>query len=224
MALNFEPPIVAVGLRTEIVLERHDLSIILFPQMFIWRNFVSNNSNVLTPSWSIQDSALVMIKSIQITIVCSNTWITINDKPLKNVQSFLYLGRVLTYNNKDILAMRHNLQKARAKWAMIRQLLARDNATPQISAIFYRAIVETVLLYGSETWAITRPMLNTLESFHKKCLRRLVGRQPRLDGNGDLYIPPFFGDTFSKTGSSPIETYIQNWQETVQWYIRSRKE
>ena len=131
-------------------------------------------------------------------------WIfTINEQPLENVQTFPYLGRILSYNNRDTLAMRHNLQKARAKWAMIRRLLARDKATPQISAIFYRAIVETVLLYGSETWAITQPMLNTLNGFHKQCLWRLVGRQPRLDGDENWYIPPF-GDTSSNTGSSPI--------------------
>jgi hypothetical protein len=37
---------------------------------------------------------------------------------------------------------------------------------PKVSAVFYKAVVQSVLLYGSETWNLTKTALAWLEGFH----------------------------------------------------------
>ena len=39
----------------------------------------------------------------------------------------------------------------------------------------YRAVVMTSLLYGCETWALYRKQLKTLDQFHLRCLRKIMG-------------------------------------------------
>ena len=40
------------------------------------------------------------------------------------------------------------------------------NTTPRVAAKFYKAVVQSVLLYGSETWNLSRAVLAQLEGFH----------------------------------------------------------
>ena len=88
-------------------------------------------------------------------------------------------GRVLSSHNSDWPAVRLNLRKARAKWALVFRILARDGATPRISAFFYKAIVQAVLLFGSETWHVTQSMLNHLSTFHHHAARHISGHRAR---------------------------------------------
>jgi hypothetical protein len=41
-----------------------------------------------------------------------------------------------------------------------------DNTPPKVGAKFYKAVVQSVLLYGSETWNLTTTALTRLEGFH----------------------------------------------------------
>jgi hypothetical protein len=100
---------------------------------------------------------------------------TIQNQPIETLTSFQYLGRIITSMDSDWEAARFNLNKARNQWMTISQVLARASASPRISALFYKATVQTVLLYGSETWVITDEILQLLTSFHHSIARRLTG-------------------------------------------------
>jgi hypothetical protein len=69
--------------------------------------------------------------------------------PLESVSKFLYLGRQLSSTDDDWPDVVKNLAKARKRWATISRVLIHDGATPRISAMFYNAVVQSVLLYGS---------------------------------------------------------------------------
>jgi hypothetical protein len=69
-------------------------------------------------------------------------------------------------NDNDIGAIQHNVKKARKKWQMLSQILTREGAQPKIMGIFYKAVVQATLLYGSETWVITKEKYNILNTFH----------------------------------------------------------
>jgi hypothetical protein len=86
--------------------------------------------------------------------------------PLESVSKVLYLGRLLSSTDDDWPDVVKNLVKARRQWDTISRVLIRDGATPRISAIFYKVVVQSVLLYGSETWALSPKMLSKLEGFH----------------------------------------------------------
>ena len=63
---------------------------------------------------------------------------------------FRYLGRILAQDNDDIRAVQSQIKKARGIWAQVGQVLQADNTPPKVSAKFYKAVVQSVLLYGSE--------------------------------------------------------------------------
>jgi hypothetical protein len=85
---------------------------------------------------------------------------------LERVEVFKYLERLLTYDNNDSQAMQSNLKKSRKSWARVSCLLRAENASPKVSGVFYKATVQAVLLFGSETWKLSPSSLKSLEGFH----------------------------------------------------------
>jgi hypothetical protein len=91
---------------------------------------------------------------------------SIGTEELENVDQFSYLGRPILANDDDIGAIRHNITKARKKWQTLSQILTRQGARPKIMGVFYKAVIQAILLYGSETWVMTKEKYNLLNSFH----------------------------------------------------------
>ena len=89
--------------------------------------------------------------------------LTVHGDVLERVEVFQYLGRVLLQDDDDIQAMRNQFRKARGTWARIGQVLRKENAPPQVSAKFYKAIVQSVLLYGSKMWVLRSAVLAWLK-------------------------------------------------------------
>jgi hypothetical protein len=85
---------------------------------------------------------------------------------LEKVEVYRYLGRLLLQDGNDVKAMRSQLCKAQGTRARVGQVLQRENAPPRTSAKFYQAIVQSVLLYGSETWVLSKAVMARLEGFH----------------------------------------------------------
>jgi len=62
------------------------------------------------------------------------------------------------------------------------QVLQADNTPPKISAKFYKAVVQSVLLYGSESMNLTKTALARLEGFHIRAAYRMAKKhKPRKD-------------------------------------------
>jgi hypothetical protein len=132
--------------------------------------------------------------------------------PLQQVSQFVYLGRVVTTNDKDIPALRRNLTKARKRWGLLRRTLVRAGATPKISGYFYKAACQSVLLYASETWTWTGKMLALLESFHNQVARHLSSRpiRRRRNANGEeVWFYPNINEARDCAGLRPISEYAR---------------
>ena len=56
-----------------------------------------------------------------------------------------------------------NIRKSRQVWGRISKLLWREGADPTVLEKFYHAVVQTVLLFGAETWVITETMRHRLK-------------------------------------------------------------
>ena len=93
---------------------------------------------------------------------------------LEKVESFRYLGQILAQDNDDVRAVRNQIKKARGIWARVGQVLQADNTPPKVSAKFYKAVVQSVLLYGRETWNLTTTALARLEGFHIRAAYRMA--------------------------------------------------
>ena len=54
----------------------------------------------------------------------------------------------------DWPAVVSNIQKALKKWARLSTVLGREGMDARTSGIFYLAVVQAVILFGSEMWVI----------------------------------------------------------------------
>ena len=68
---------------------------------------------------------------------------------------FKYWGRILNRVDKDWPAVLRNIWRARQFWGQLGKLLMWEVSYPNILAKFDRAVVQAVLLFGSETWVLT---------------------------------------------------------------------
>ena len=93
---------------------------------------------------------------------------------LERVESFRYLGRILAQDDEDIRAVRNQIKKACGTWARVGQVLQTDDTPPKVGAMFYKAVVQSVLLYGSETWNLVKTALAWLEGFHIRAAYRIL--------------------------------------------------
>jgi hypothetical protein len=103
---------------------------------------------------------------------------------LERVEVFKYLGRLLAYDDNDSQAMRANLKKVRKSWAQVSHVLRAENASPKVCGVFYKAVVQAVLLFGSEMWKLSPASLKSLEGFHIRAARQMAGIQPTWDPDG----------------------------------------
>jgi hypothetical protein len=147
---------------------------------------------------------------------------SVHSIPLESVSSSSYLGRPVTTHCDDWTALHKNLTKARKRWALISRVLARERANPKVSAMFYKAAVQAVLLYGCETWSITSRMLDVLDSFHHRVARKLTRRFPYYLRLADLWVYPSISDTLEQAGMLTIQEYISRRRQYIIPYSKTR--
>ena len=71
------------------------------------------------------------------------------------VNSFKYLGKVISAADDDCPELAENLYRARKVWKRMSRILSRDGAVPRVSGFFFKDVVQAVLLLGLETWVVT---------------------------------------------------------------------
>ena len=139
-------------------------------------------------------------------------------KQLQSVPSFQYLGRTLTAGDDDWLAVAGNLGKARKIWGRLQRILSREGATKIVSGKFFKAVVQQVLLFGSETWVVSPRMERALSSFIHGAARRITGRQPGRGWDGKWHYPSLVG-SMKEAGFTDVRTAITRRQNTVVQFI-----
>ena len=147
---------------------------------------------------------------------------TVRGDVLERVEVFKYLGRMLAQDDDDVQAVRAQLRKARAVWARVGQVLRSQNVAPFVAARFYQAIVQAVLLYGSETWVISRTALARLEGFHIRAAYRMAKDHKPKRGPGNVWEYPRSEDVLRECGMKTMEEYIAIRRQTVATYVATR--
>ena len=104
----------------------------------------------------------------------------VRDQPLDLVGEFKYLGKMLDKSENDWLELYSNLSKASCSEDALEEFWGgREGADVRKSALLYHAVVQAILLYGSETWVLTEPMLVTLEGVHMKFIINIAQMPPK---------------------------------------------
>ena len=96
-------------------------------------------------------------------------------RPLAMVPSFKYLERVLMEEYDDCPVVVGNLRNAQKSWERLKRILGWEGTNPYVSGIFSKAVVQAVLLLGSETWLLTTRMGQALGRFQHRVNRQITG-------------------------------------------------
>ncbi|KAJ8356884.1 hypothetical protein SKAU_G00196780 [Synaphobranchus kaupii] len=103
----------------------------------------------------------------------ANTPVTVGGEPIKEVESFLYLGSVVDKKggtDRDVTA---RTGKARAAFVMLKNIWASREISMATKMRIFNSNVKLVLLYGSETWRMTKATQQKIQTFINTSLRRI---------------------------------------------------
>ena len=85
----------------------------------------------------------------------------------------------------------------------------------------YLAVVQLVMLYGSEIWVMNPQIGRVLGGLHHRVAHRMTGRKHRQGRDGVwIYPPP--EDAMAEEGLQEVETYVSSRQNTVAQLIATR--
>ena len=68
----------------------------------------------------------------------------------------------MTESDADWMAVVGNLRKARNIWHRLERILGRKGATPRVPGMFFKAVVQAVLLFESYIWVMNPLMRRDL--------------------------------------------------------------
>ena len=103
----------------------------------------------------------------------ANTPVTVGGEPIREVESFVYLGSVVDQHggtDRDAIA---RIGKARAAFVKLKNIWASGGISMRTKLRIFNSNVESVLLYGCEAWRTTQPMQQKTQTFFNTCLRRI---------------------------------------------------
>ena len=83
-----------------------------------------------------------------------------------------------------------------------------------MSEIFYRSVVQAVLLFGEETWVLLAEMYRKLEGVHVCFFRQVTGQKSKWQRDG-TWRSVSVARVLKEEKTQTLETYIDNWQVTV---------
>ena len=102
------------------------------------------------------------------------TPILIDGKDAEDVDSFTYLGSIVNKTGgveQDITA---RVGKVRSSFNKLIKVWKSSQYSIRTKTRIFNSNVLTVLLYGSETWRMTKRDEDKLDSFQHKCLQKIL--------------------------------------------------
>jgi len=102
----------------------------------------------------------------------------------------------------------------------MKKLLCQQKASTKAMGRFYLAAVQSILLYGSESWTLTTQQLRLLDSFHHHCASHITQMHIRPLPDGSWFTPASM-DVLQVAGLKPINTYIQQRRQHVTRFAKN---
>ena len=85
-----------------------------------------------------------------------------------------------------------NLRKLRKSWEHFSVILVQEGSKPRVLGVLFKAVVQVVLLFGSETWVMTPCMGRLLGGggVQHRLAIHIIGSQPRWSLDIIWQYPP----------------------------------
>ena len=101
----------------------------------------------------------------------ANAPVTVGGEPIREMESFVYLGSVIDQQggtDRDVTA---RIGKARAAFVLLKNIWASGRISMRTELRIFNSSVKSVLPYGCETWRTTHTMQRKIQTFFNTCLR-----------------------------------------------------
>ena len=120
---------------------------------------------------------------------------------IEQVQEFTYLGSIIDETGGTEADVRARINKARRAFGMLNNIWKSGSYSREVKLRIFNTNVKSVLLYGSESWKITKNIASQLQTFINNCLRKILRIfWPNRITNEELW---------SRTGQEKIEIEIR---------------
>ena len=130
----------------------------------------------------------------------ANTPLTVGGEPIREVDSFIYLGSAVDQQGGTERDVTARIGKARAAFAMLKNIWSSKEIRTRTKLRIFNFNVKSVLLYGCETWRTTKTMLQKIQTFFNTYLRRIYNiRWPEMIPNEELW---------ERAGQEPVAKQI----------------
>ena len=104
-----------------------------------------------TKSCKVMHAARLQRKLVSDSAMAMDATFYAYGEELERVEVFKYLGRLIAFDDDDTQAVCGNLKKFRRFWVRILRVLRAENASARACGMFYKATVQSVLLFENET-------------------------------------------------------------------------
>ena len=126
--------------------------------------------------------------------------VTLRNTPLEIVESFTYLGSIIDGKEGTEADVTTRIGKARTAFANLSNAWKAFKISISTKIRLFNSNVKSVLLYGYETWKTTQGVINKLQVFVNRCLRKFL-KQKWADKIRNEQL-------WERTGQVPIQTEI----------------
>ena len=115
----------------------------------------------------------------------------------------------------------HNLQRSQHKWAILNRVLGREGADARTLGRIYLAVVQAVLMYGSDTWVMKLRIGRVLGRFQHRVACKITGQKHWRGRDGRWVYPPLAED-MDEVGLQEVDTYFSRSQNIASQFIVTR--
>lgn len=121
------------------------------------------------------------------------TCLIVDNYNFERVPEFKYLGSVITESNEVQTEIKERILSANKCYYAFLPLLRSRLLTRRLKLRVYRVIIRPVIMYGAETWTLTKADENRIGVWERKILRKIFGavkenEEWRIRTNAELKI------------------------------------
>lgn len=104
----------------------------------------------------------------------SNNRLRAGESEVEEVESFTYLGANVTNDGGSTADVKKRVAMASVQFKKLTNIWQASNISRKTKTSLFKSLVLSVLLYGCETWKLTKGDERKLDVFQSKCLRKIL--------------------------------------------------
>ena len=133
---------------------------------------IMDNLNVVSQSYGMK----INVKKTKVMVISRKrtgpVTVTLNGERIEQVVKFCYLGSWVTEDGRCDTEIKSRIAMAKTAFKRMKELLTK-NMSLSVKKKIVKAVVWSVLLYGSETWTMKADMIHRIEAFEMWVWRRM---------------------------------------------------